>query len=240
MMKAVLLSAMVFGPCLGAVDRSRLAEDLEAGPEDAPQEATPPPSNPPSAGAQPGTQVQMTLSGNPSDYASTYWDQTFFPAIKVAINNQDVQFNLNSVVDGSVIVLFTLFAANLPLATLQGLAAEIVRQANDPNSPLRTGTLSNTVLGAVLANPVVPYIPVPTNDDDGLSDGAIAGIVVGTIVGVALIVVVVYFVACKGEERTGGPPPAAPDAPYGDGQDEEVEMEAVAGEEKPHKGDEEV
>jgi len=231
MMKALLLSAMVFGPCLGSVQR--FAEDLEAGPEDAPQE-TP-------VVSQPGTQVQMTLSGSTTDYATTYWDQTFFPAIKVAINNQDVQFNLNSVVDGSVIVLFTLYAANLPLATLQGLAAEIVRQANDPNSALRTGVLANTVLGAIIANPDLVPVPVPTGGDDGLSGGALAGIVIGCLVGVSIIVVVIYFVACgPSDESTGAPPPTQPAAPYGDGQDEDVEMEAVAGEDKPHKdGDDE-
>jgi len=231
MMKALLLSAMVFGPCLGSSSKERHAEDLEAGPEEAPEDSIPV--------AQPGTQVSMTVSGRVENYAADYWTTTFFNGIRAATNaGPNVQFYFNSATEGSVIVLFTLHGAEL--ATLQTLAQEIVRQANDPNSPLRTVHLTN-VLGAVVANPHVVTI-VPRGDDDGLSDGAIAGIVVGSLVFVVGVAVLIYCFACKEDESAGGQADSKPSGPYGIGADAEVEnqdqeqvMEAKPGEDAPQK-----
>jgi len=228
MMKMLLLSAMVVVPCLA--NQGRFAEDLD---DSAPNEA---PVDVPTSF---GSKIQMTLSGNLASgvYTDAYFTNTFFPGIKTSLNLANtVTFVLNDKRDGSVIVDFTIFDPTIQAAVLQGLAAEIVRQANDPNSALRTNPLfQNIITGAVLLT-VLP--PTPTHaDDDGLSDGAIAGIVIGCLVGVAIIVVLVYCVACKDDESQGG---TAVAAPYGDEPQKVEEKPDAELAEKPKDEDAEV
>lgn len=64
-------------------------------------------------------------------------------------------------------------------------------------------TIDGTVLTADSASLTVeiqtpPYATAgPTEDDDKLSGGAIAGIVIGVLIFVLLIALVVYFLCCK-------------------------------------------
>jgi len=206
MMKALLLSALVLGPCVGSEDLT------DNSPSDStPEEATPPP-------AGPFSQVQMVINGNAADYNSTYFTTTFFSQIKTATSSPALTYVLNNFYDGSVIVLFSLYGADA--ATLQAFAAEIVRQSNDPASALRA--LLSIIQGATVVSPVAV---LPRGDDDGLSDGAIAGIVIGCLVFVVIVVVLVYCLACKNDEPQGQPPP---DAPYGGNDDEEMENKRPA------------
>jgi len=205
MMKLLLLSAMVVGPCVGLEDLT------DNSPSDStPEEATPPP-------AGPSSQVQMVINGNAADYNSTYFTTTFFSQIKTATSSPALTYVLNNFYDGSVIVLFSLYGADA--ATLQAFAGEIVRQSNDPASALRA--ILSIIQGATVVTPVA----VPRGDDDGLSDGAIAGIVIGCVVFVVIVVVLVYCLACKNDEPQGQPPP---DAPYGGNDDEEMENKRPA------------
>jgi hypothetical protein len=209
MMKALLFSALMMGPCLGQKDRRAMQEDLDSSPdEQAPADKTPPTPNPTPAG--PAANIQMTISGQASDYTTSYFDTTFFPQVRTATGlDASIQIVLKAWYDGSVVVDFGLFGANA--AALAAARDNIVAQANNPASALRAAIPG--LQGAVSTDPVV----VAVHHDDGLSDGEIAGIVIGCLTGVAIIAVIVYFLVCKEDEPHGAP--STVDAPYGGGND---------------------
>lgn len=135
--------------------------------------------------------VSLILSGVLGDYNNTYFTDTFVPGVRTAANiSNDIVITFKRFRAGSVIVDLGFTGAS---ATAVAAAANtVVTQANTAGSNLLQAF--PFVTGAVAPSP--PIVP-PPGGDDGLSGGAIAGIVIGVLVGLTLIAVGVWYFCCK-------------------------------------------
>lgn len=229
-MKQLLFLGLVVGPCL-AKKEDRFAEDLdEAAPNEAPWDVTSPPTVAATDDTSPadtrapigGTQITSTLlfSGQVSDYTETRVNTQIIPAVRTTsgYSSDQVDIQLVSVLPGSVQITLV-YVALVPGITLQQLTAaaqNVINQANTAGSPLRAAL--PTLTGAV---PLILYTASPIPGGDKLSDGALAGIVVASIVvGIGLLVAIYCAVKSDAEaERASKAEQAA--VPYG-GEDGDV------------------
>jgi len=230
MMKQLLFFGLVVGPCLAAQDR--FAEDLdEASPSEvAPADKTPvvDTSYPTVAGNGNG-QVESTLlfAGDVSQYTDAYVNTQVIPAVQLSSGYTSDQLNIalkgvraapsttsrsaGALASGvEITLLYTALIQGFSLQQLQAVAQVIVAQANNPASPLRAALPQLT--GAL---PIILYTASPIPDGDKLSDGALAGIVVASVVvGIGLLVAIYCAVKSDAEaERASKAEQAA--VPYG-------------------------
>jgi len=174
MMSGPLLFALALVVPCAAEAADRTADLLE----DAPTEDT-------------SSDVSLKLSGDVSDYNTTYYTDTFIPGVRTAAAiPSDITITYKSASPGSVIVVLTFIGTNP--TTVAAAVNTVVTQANTPGSALLIAF--PFVTGAVVPNPI---IVTPAPGDDGLSGGAIAGIVIGVLVGLTLIAVGVWYFCCK-------------------------------------------
>lgn len=232
MMKQMLLMALVVGPCVGdgASDRTASSEDLT--PEEAPVgdvvpvvpvpvpvpgggSATQNPTRGPVAGIQ--TTSVLLFEGSIDQYTDAYVNEQVIPTVRTAsgLRPDEVAIQLASVRPGSVQItlLYIALLQGVSLAQLQAAAQAVVAQALNPNSPLRAAL---PLLSGAL--PLILYTHSPVESGDKLSDGAVAGIVIASIVvGVGLLVAVY----CVIKNQAQSPPEQAAE-PYGGEEGDEL------------------
>eukprot|EP00756_Hemistasia_phaeocysticola_P011575 Hpha_TRINITY_DN15131_c4_g4::TRINITY_DN15131_c4_g4_i1::g.128179::m.128179 len=128
-----------------------------------------------------GERVSLLMSGDIATYTDNYFRVTLPATIRTALNvPASVAIVLENYRAGSVVVNMRVSGSGA-----SSVANQINNQANTPGSALRNS------LPQLLGTYNAP------SGDDGLSDGAIAGIVIGTLVGVAIIGALLWFFCLK-------------------------------------------
>merc|ERR1740115_32189 len=130
--------------------------------------------------------VQVKAAGVVSDYDAT--KKAAVEAAMAKVAEVDANAVTVTVKAGSVILTFVIITDD-PAAVKATVA-----------TALKDKTLASTALGVTVEEvPTVAVVSVASSDDDGLSTGAMVGIVVGAVVGLLLIGGIIFMVMKSGK-----------------------------------------